>query len=181
LTRAQLEHVIRAACAIADDMEVVVIGSQAILGQYPDAPPELVQSMEADVYPVHHPEHSELIDGAMGELSMFHETFGYYADGVTESTATLPAGWRDRLVPISNANTRGTTGWCLDVHDLLIAKYVAGRDKDLRFTAAAVEHGLANAATLRERLAATTLDARLHDVVRDRIERDCGPGAAVQS
>jgi hypothetical protein len=38
VTRAQLEHLLRAAAAIADDDEIVVIGSQAILGQFPEAP-----------------------------------------------------------------------------------------------------------------------------------------------
>ena len=41
-----------------------------------------------------------LIDGSIGEASMFHDTFGYYAQGVVESTAQLPAGWQERLVPI---------------------------------------------------------------------------------
>lgn len=38
MTRKQLEHLIRATADITDDNEIVVIGSQAILGQFPDAP-----------------------------------------------------------------------------------------------------------------------------------------------
>jgi hypothetical protein len=38
MTRSELEHLIRAAGAVADDPEIVVIGSQAVLGQFPDAP-----------------------------------------------------------------------------------------------------------------------------------------------
>ena len=49
-------------------------------------------SLEADVYPRHYPERAELIEGSIGELSMFHETFGYYADGVGVHTATLLDG-----------------------------------------------------------------------------------------
>ncbi len=48
MTRAQLEHVIRAAAVISEDDEIVVIGSQAVLGQFPDAPADLTVSMEAD-------------------------------------------------------------------------------------------------------------------------------------
>lgn len=176
MNRAQLEHVIRAACAVADDDELIVIGSQAILAQYPSAPEELTLSLEADVYPKNHPERSDLIDGALGELSMFHETFGYYADGVSEHTATLPAGWTERLVPIRNANTLGKTGWCLELHDLLIGKYVAGRDKDRRYSAAAARHGLSNRATLMERLALTDLDDGLREHVRSAIARDFAGG-----
>jgi hypothetical protein len=170
--REQLEHVIRAACAVADDDEVVVIGSQAILAQFPDAPAELTQSLEADLYPRHHPERAELIDGALGELSMFHGTFGYYADGVSERTATLPAGWQDRLIPLRNQNTHGRTGLCLEVHDLLISKYVAGREKDRRFAAAAARHRLANRSTLLERLAVTDVDTAARDRIRTLIDRD---------
>jgi hypothetical protein len=39
--------VIRAAGAISGDSQIVVIGSQAILGQFPNAPPALLASMEA--------------------------------------------------------------------------------------------------------------------------------------
>ena len=46
MKRSELEHVIRASGAIADDDELIVIGSQSILGQYPDAPAELLVSME---------------------------------------------------------------------------------------------------------------------------------------
>ena len=172
MKRTELEHIIRAACAVADDDEVIVIGSQSVLGQFPSAPEELAQSLEADVYPKNHPERAELIDGALGELSMFHNTFGYYADGVTEATATLPDGWSGRLVPVRNANTLGKTGWCLEIHDLLISKYVAGREKDLRFSAAAARHGLAERATLLDRLGMTELAPALRDAVRGRIERD---------
>lgn len=131
MTRSELEHLIRAAGAIAEDSEIIVIGSQSILGQFPDAPRALLRSAEADVYPRNHPERADLIDGSIGEGSNFHETFGYYAQGVGEETATLPKGWKARLVRISNANTAGTSGLCLEVHDLAISKYAAGREKDL--------------------------------------------------
>jgi hypothetical protein len=49
MNRYQLEHVIRAAAGNADVRDIVVIGSQAILGTFPDAPAELLPSMEADV------------------------------------------------------------------------------------------------------------------------------------
>ncbi len=51
MNREQLEHVIRAAGAVCGDSEVVIIGSQAILGQYPHAPIELLISMEAYLFP----------------------------------------------------------------------------------------------------------------------------------
>jgi hypothetical protein len=156
MTRSELEHVIRAAVDIASDDDIVVIGSQAVLGQFPDAPATLRVSVEADVYPRHHPDRADVIDGSIGEGSPFHATYGYYAQGVGEETAVLPAGWQERLVPVRNANTRGATGWCLEVHDLLISKAVAGRDKDRAFVREAIKHRLVDHATLLDRLAATS-------------------------
>jgi hypothetical protein len=72
MTRVELEHVIRSAAEIANDDEIVVIGNQAILGSFPDAPKELLVSEDADVYPRKWPERADLIDGSIGEGSPFH-------------------------------------------------------------------------------------------------------------
>ena len=109
MTRDQLEHIIRAAASITRVPDIVVIGSQSILGIYPSAPRTLLVSNEADIYPREHPELSDLIDGTIGELSPFHDTFGYYAQGVDERTAVLPHGWQDRLVPVCGPNTGGAS------------------------------------------------------------------------
>lgn len=71
MRRDQLEHIIRAAADITKETHFIVIGSQAILGQYPDAPGELLVSMEADLYPPANPELSDFIDGALGRDSLF--------------------------------------------------------------------------------------------------------------
>lgn len=169
MNRAQLEHVIRASAAIANDDEIIVIGSQSILGQFPTPPAELCVSMEADVYPKNHPEQADVIDGSIGELSPFHTTFGYYAQGVSPETAILPAGWEARLIPVSNANTHGATGWCLEVHDLVLSKYVAGREKDLEFGAAAARHGLVERDVLLARLATMQIDEALRKLAEQII------------
>jgi len=174
VTRRELEHIIGAAARIAEDDDIVVIGSQAILGQFPDAPAALLASMEADVFPRNHPERTDLIDGSIGEGSRFHEEFGYYAQGVSEATATLPAGWSGRLVRVENANTGGIAGLCREVHDLAVSKYVAGRQKDLAFTVALARHGLTRKATLLDRAARTKLAPRLRSLVKARIRRDFG-------
>lgn len=170
MTRAQLEHVIRAAATITSDPDIVVIGSQAILGQFPDAPAELLVSNEADVYPKRHPERADLIDGSIGELSPFHETFGYYAQGIGRETAVVPEGWEGRLVAVP---TSAGTGWCLEVHDLVISKYAAGREKDRDFVRAALKHRLADGQTLLARLASAPLPTEQRERLRRLIEEDC--------
>ena len=133
MRRSELEHIIRASGDIAQDNEIVVIGSQSILGQFPDAPVRLLVSMEMDVYPKNKPELADKIDGAIGEGSPFHEQNGYYAQGVGPETAVLPDGWEERLIVVNNENTNGVSGLCLEIHDLAISKLVAARPKDLQF------------------------------------------------
>lgn len=174
MTRLQLEHVIRAAGTIADDDDIIVVGSQAILGQFPDAPVEFLVSREADVYPRNYPERADLIDGSIGEASPFERAYGYYAHGVGPETAVLPAGWQARLIPISGPNTRFVRGWCLEVHDLAIAKLVAGREKDLNFVAALQRHRMAQPEALMERLAGTDLAPPVRALVAARIGRLSG-------
>jgi len=172
MRRSDLEHLIRAAGRIAGERELVIIGSQAVLGQFPDAPVALLMSMEVDLYPLSRPELADKVDGAIGEGSVFHQTHGYYAQGVGPGTATLPAGWRRRLVRVDNPNTGGYAGLCLEVHDLAISKYVAGREKDREFTRELARHGMTGRKMLLERLAATRLDPAVSKLITSRIERD---------
>ncbi len=174
MNRSQLEHLIGAAATIASDDEIIVVGSQSVLGQFPDAPADLRVSVEADVWPRNHPERWELVDGSIGELSPFHETFGYYAQGVGPETAVLSEGWEDRLVRVESQATRGAVGLCLEIHDLVISKYVAEREKDLTFNRAAISHGLVDREILLARLASTPISLEGRDRIYAFIHRDFG-------
>lgn len=174
MNRSELEHVIGAAATIAADDEIIVVGSQSVLGQFPDAPAELRVSVEADVWPRNHPERWELIDGSIGELSPFHKTFGYFAQGVGPETAVLPDGWEDRLIRIESPATRGAVGLCLEVHDLVISKYAAEREKDIRFVRAAIAHGLVDRDVLLDRLESTPVPDQRRQRIRSFIARDYG-------
>jgi hypothetical protein len=130
MKRSDLEHIIRAAGDVLQEDRVIIVGSQAILASFPESslPTEAARSLAADILPIDDADgaKADLIDGALGELSRFDETFGIHADGVSESTSILPDGWRDRLVIYSNSNTGGVTGLCLERHDLCVAKLAAG-------------------------------------------------------
>ncbi len=169
MRRADLEHIIRAAGSIADTPRLVIIGSQAILGSFPNAPAELTVSAEADTYPLDAPEKADLIDGSIGEKSPFHETFGYYAHGVGPDTAVLPANWQRRLVHVQNENTRGVAGLCLSPVDLAISKLAAGREKDLLFVTAMLRHGLVDAEHIQSVFGELTEDRLQH--IRPRLAR----------
>ena len=145
-------HLIRAATAISSETEFVVIGSQSILGAWPDAPAELLVSEEIDAWPRLRPDLADLLDGTIGELSPFHETFGYYLQGVGPETAVLAPGWEDRLVRVTHPSMGGGTAFCLDPVDLLAAKCAAGREKDLDFVRVALRSGRLNAAQVESRI-----------------------------
>jgi len=140
MKRREFEHVLRAAAAIVDD-ELVVIGSQAVLGQYPDAPESLLQSLEVDLFPRNDPHRASEIDRAIGVGSRFHETYDYYAHGVRPETPIAPAGWEGRLILVEVAGTdsRETVrAWCMEANDLVLAKLAAGRPHDLEFVEEAI-------------------------------------------
>ncbi|ADV02173.1 DUF6036 family nucleotidyltransferase [Alicycliphilus denitrificans] len=156
--KSDLEHIIRAASAVTNQYEIVVVGSQSILGSV-DAPPmECLVSMEADIFVLGHEQLSDLIDGVLGEGSAFHDTFGYYAQGVDSTTSILPDGWRERLVRLQSPNTDGKVGYCLDATDLFLAKCVANREKDREFNLALLVHGIVDATVALSRVESMPID-----------------------
>jgi hypothetical protein len=152
MKREDFEHVIRAAADVVHD-ELVVVGSQAVLGVIDNPPSSLLRSAELDMYPRHDPSRAGEIDGALGDGSRFHETYGYYAHGVGPETITAPAGWEDRLVrralPAIRQKDGSAVCWCLSIGDLIHAKLAAGRPHDLEFVEAALRAGLVDVEQLR--------------------------------
>lgn len=159
MRKSDLEHIIRAASAVTNQYELIVIGSQSILGSVDNPPEDCLQSMEADVFVPGNEDLSDLIDGSIGEGSAFHDSFGYYAQGVDSTTALLPAGWRNRMVRLQSQNTDGKVGYCLDVTDLFLAKCAANREKDRDFNLVLLKHGLVDLEKARSRIAVMPVDA----------------------
>jgi hypothetical protein len=171
MTRDQLEHIIRASAHITDQYEFVILGSQSILGPVPYPEPDLTVSMEADIYPLMAPELSDKIEGAIGESSEFHKTYGYYAQGVGPETAILPSDWMQRVHRVQNENTDGRVGYCLDVIDLFLAKAVAAREKDREFCIALVTYGHATMDMALSLVPTMPLDVNEQRTLRARIRR----------
>ena len=162
----QLEHAIRTACQIIGRSEVIVVGSQSILGTFREdqLPANATRSVEIDILPIADDNSeterlADLIEGVAGEFSPFEELHGFSIDGVDLTTSALPTGWRGRLVKVQNANTAAPdgepqyTGWCLDKEDLCAAKLCAFREKDRNFVAALVRSAHVNRETILSRLA----------------------------
>jgi hypothetical protein len=170
MNREQVADVLRAASQVVDDRPLVM-GSQAILGTYDEdaLPPAATMSMEVDVAYLNDRARvkADLVTGAIGEDSSFHQLRGYYAEGIHVETATLPAGWRDRLITQqipAGRNGPGVVAFFLERHDLVVAKLAALREKDVRFVAELATAGLIDLQIARERLDNTTL----HPVARQR-------------
>jgi hypothetical protein len=159
MKRSELLHVLRASAAITQENTFVLIGSQAILLLLEEPPSQLLRSTEIDLYPANDPEKADLIDGAIGALSNFHDTFGYHADGVSPDTASLPKDWMSR----SSFQYFGEiTAICPDIHDLAVSKCAAGREKDADFVRVLLQDKHVALDQLLSRIA--QLDAERHNI-----------------
>lgn len=162
-------HVIRAAAAITGETLFVVVGSQAILAQFANAPPPLLRSPELDIYPKDRPDLADLIDGSIGRDSIFHSTFGYYADGVGPETAKLPADWETRALRVQNDATGNATAICPNIRDLIVSKLIAGRPKDLDWIEHAFRNSLARPREVAPLLDKVACDPQILELARSRL------------
>ena len=144
--RDEVLHVARAAARIAGVTNVVIVGSQAVLGAYSEdeLPSTALASIEADVLVPHDVEGTaaQAISGAIGQMSMFHRQNSYYADGVELSELTFPDGWQGRLLDLV-ADHDGEVeirAFFPEIHDLCAAKLGAGRPHDRAFVQALHTH-----------------------------------------
>lgn len=171
MKKQQVDHVLRAAGRITGEKQFIIVGSQALHGRHPDLADCILRSAEVDLLASQRPDRTEWLV-AIGAYSSFHEEFGYYADPVSEDTATLPKGWKGRLVRLPPGDTEGVRGLCLDPHDLAISKYAAFRDKDLAFTRELVRRRLISKDQLLALLEHTKLSDDLRERIRARIAAD---------
>ena len=171
MKKQHVDHVLRAAGEITGERQFIIVGSQALYGKFPDAPDSIVRSAEVDLIAKGNADRTEWLN-AIGQDSPFHESFGYYADPVDEATATLPKGWKSRLVNLPAGDTGGVRGLCLDPHDLAISKYVARREKDLQFTGELARRGYTRRRRLLELVKTTPVPEEVKTRIRADIARD---------
>lgn len=171
MRREHLAHLLRAASRVVNRRDLLVVGSQSVLGTWDEAalPEAAILSLEADLAVFDDPdgELADRISGAIGELSSFDQSFGYHADGVGLETAILPAGWQERLIVFDPPDAEPGRGLCLEPHDCVASKLVAGRPKDRAFAEALIDAGLVDPRILPDRI--ELLDDRVHAGDRDRL------------
>ena len=99
--------------------------------------------------------------------------------GVSLETAILPEGWKERCVPVQNANTRHFIGWCLEAHDLALSKLAAFRDKDRSFVRVLLREGLVEPSKLLALLPTFPITEEMRDKLESWIREtaaDLGAG-----
>ena len=178
MKREDLEHIIRTAGDVLGESEVIIVGSQAILGaSYDDLPKDVMLSVEVDVMATHDPDGSKALrlNGAIGELTRFDDMYGYYAEGVEDGLCRFPEGWRKRLIPVESPATNGVTGLCVEPHDLCASKLLAGRDKDLKYVASFLRSGHVKVDVLIERIQSTDATANEFERIIGFSERKSHP------
>ncbi len=97
----------------------------------------------------------------LGELSTFHDTWGFYVHGLSIEAATLPAGWEERTVTVRTLDALGRVenrGLCLEAHDLAASKLYAYREKDRDFVRTLLVEGLVSADVLLARVDELSVD-----------------------
>ncbi len=159
MTKSELENLLRRAGKLAYERDFFLIGSQSLRGICRSIPRDFPNTLEADLYPRHHPQAWSLLRRELGNHSKFFKRNGYYLNCTDPALATLPDGWTERLIPFRTPRTGGVTAWCLDPHDLFVSKLVALRAKDRLFLRAMLKHKLVKLPTVMHRIGDLSVQA----------------------
>jgi hypothetical protein len=137
----RIEHILRAAAEITKQKRFILIGSTTIIVRRKHIPANMMMTPEVDIYAPDADdidEISDLIEGSIGQGSLFHQQYGYYGDGVSPNTAALPSDWRDRSMEYRCQTSPDIIAIVPDENDIALAKAVAYREKDVDW----IVHGL---------------------------------------
>lgn len=175
---AALQHLIRSAHALAEDVPLLVLGSASLLASIPElGNPQgpLASTYDADLCPDPFDELTAvMLDEALGENRAYFRIHGYHADILRDSILqTLPIGWRERLVPVPETKA----ALALDPHDLAAVKLLVGRPKDLALVRELYSSAQLKQATVRERIELLPIPVELMPRLLDAFRSIFGPDA----
>ncbi len=150
MKRSDIALLLQRAQAVIHHTDYVIIGSLSILGATDTPPLAMLGSIDVDLYPADDPRRADEVGRALGLGSPFEIEFGYYADPVSPSLATLPDGWQARLIQVPLDG--GVTAWFLDPNDAAISKYARCEDRDRRWLRAGLQAKILSLAVIEYRL-----------------------------
>ena len=151
----KVTHILRSIATITEHKNFVLIGSASVLMRAKNIPLDMLNTNEIDVYSPDasdEEEFSDIVEGTIGKGTRFDTTFGYFGDGVSSKTATMPLDWTSRAKAIDNLGIEGVTVTVPDINDIALAKMFAWRDKDKVWLMAGVRALILKPRLMRERL-----------------------------
>jgi hypothetical protein len=175
-----LKHMAGVAMSITRSGRIVVFGSSSLFGTIPDADNEyelIRRSLDADFILDPFDEGvGRVALNALGVTSPFEQQFGYHADIIRPvAFENFPPGWDARLIPL--ADCPGV--FCLEPHDMAVAKLFAGRPKDIALLSELVRTGRLDPAILYQRLTDMPLAeawiVKTHQRLREVAEKGGNP------
>lgn len=154
MTLDQVFELAAAARALTQHPELVVIGSNSILGGVPatQVPAQMSMSIDLDAYLRRDPGRTEDLTAALGENSAYHLDKGVFLDVVSPRLLTAPEGWEARM---NKVERDGLTVWFLEPVDAAISKLARGEARDLRWVRGGLSAGIFTIHQIRARLPRT--------------------------
>lgn len=165
-------QLLEAAQKLSGHNDFVVIGSLSILGLEADfkIPEDMAMSNDVDCYTKDDPGRIlEMVD-ALGENSPHHEESGFYLDAVSPNLASLPDGWKERLIKVQR---QALSVWFLEPNDAAVSKYARGEPRDIRWIRAGIQAGVISLPIVQARMRSTSfLDNEEHQKAKTLVEAD---------
>jgi hypothetical protein len=155
MQKRKIDHLLRAAATVTGHRTFVLVGSTVVLVRCKNIPLDMLMTPEADLYVpdiLDQEEVSDLIEGSIGQGSTFHDTYGYYADGVSSGTSVMPTDWQLRASRYNGTECPGVTAIVPEQNDVALAKLVAWREKDTEWLKSGLRAKLFSLDAMRSRL-----------------------------
>lgn len=155
--------------ALTGESAFIVLGSQSVHAFTDDPPVLTITSDDADIALLDRDfdeRQCKVIAVALGEESEWSARVGAFVEPLSLSLPTLPPGWEERARALEGTTVQA---FCVDPHDLAVAKLVAARLKDGEFIEVCVGRGLMNPSTIREHIRLLE-DERLEALLLQRLD-----------
>ncbi len=115
---------------------------------------------------------ADRVDGAIGAVTVPRDA-RVLRPGCRVLDRRPSPGCQDRLELLERKDSYPGYARCLEPHDLVVAKLVAGREKDLSFATALIAHDLVDPAILRDPAATVDRPGAVIAAVLDRVVFSC--------
>ena len=145
----QLTKLIKNVVEITNQKNIMLFGSQVLYSKFKTIENEnILKSYEADFTLYKYKNRQELedfvdlVDGSIGELSLYHNTNGFYAEGVSNFNDSFPKNYKNRLMNFQYSNNPNDIVQFMNIKDVSIMKLRRMSPKDHAFLEFCIENDL---------------------------------------